>query len=223
MNNLTWVFLVSDTENLTWVLLLLQIWRILHECSLLQIQIILSECSYCCKYGGSYMSSPLVADMEDRTWVLLVADMEDLTWVLHLLLCLFVFVCLILYVPVNNLSVTSGQVYLGWTSTKQGLMCLAQGHNAVTQMRLKPRALRSWVKHSTTEPLRSHAPLVADMEALTWKFLVADTEDLIWVLLLLQIWRLLHESSLLQIRRILYECTSCCRYGGSYMKIPCCR
>ena len=29
---------------------------------------------------------------------------------------------LILYVPVNNLSVMSGQVFLGWTSTKQGLM-----------------------------------------------------------------------------------------------------
>ena len=113
MEDLTWVFLAADTENLTWVILSLQIWRILHKCSLLQIQMILSECSYCCKYGGSYMSSPLVADMEDRTWVLLVADMEDFIWVLHLLLCLFVFVCLILYVPVNNLSVTSGQVYLG--------------------------------------------------------------------------------------------------------------
>ena len=38
---------------------------------------------------------------------------------------------LILYVPVNNLSVMSGWAFLGWTSTKQGLMCLAQGHNAV--------------------------------------------------------------------------------------------
>ena len=25
----------------------------------------------------------------------------------------------------------SGQVFLGWTSTKQGLMCLTQGHNTV--------------------------------------------------------------------------------------------
>ena len=34
-------------------------------------------------------------------------------------------------------------------------MCLAQGHNAVTPVRLKPVASRSRVKHSTTEPLRS--------------------------------------------------------------------
>ena len=46
-------------------------------------------------------------------------------------------------------------VFLGWTSTKLGLMCLAQGHNAVTPMRLEPTALRSQVKHFTTEPLRS--------------------------------------------------------------------
>ena len=32
---------------------------------------------------------------------------------------------------------------------------LAQGHNAVTQVRLEPAATRSRVKHSTTEPLRS--------------------------------------------------------------------
>ena len=58
---------------------------------------------------------------------------------------------LIIYVPVNNLSVMYKQVFLGWTSTKQGLMCLAQGHNAVTLVRLEPAALQSWVKHSTTE------------------------------------------------------------------------
>ena len=43
---------------------------------------------------------------------------------------------LLLYILVNNLSVTSGGVFLGWTSTKLGLMCLAQGHNAVTPVRL---------------------------------------------------------------------------------------
>ena len=35
-------------------------------------------------------------------------------------------------------------------------MCLAQGHNAVTPVRLEPAAPRSRVKQSTTEPLRSH-------------------------------------------------------------------
>ena len=34
-------------------------------------------------------------------------------------------------------------------------MCLAQGRNAVTTMRLEPAAPRSRIKHSTTEPLRS--------------------------------------------------------------------
>ena len=57
--------------------------------------------------------------------------------------------------PINNLSVIKGRVFLGWTVTKLGLMCLAQGHNAVTPVRLEPAAPRSWVKHSTTEPLRS--------------------------------------------------------------------
>ena len=32
-------------------------------------------------------------------------------------------------------------------------MCLAQGHNAVTPVRLKPASPPSQVKHSTTEPL----------------------------------------------------------------------
>ena len=41
--------------------------------------------------------------------------------------------------PNNNLSVIKGQVFLGWTSTKLGLMCLAQGHNAVMLVRLDPR------------------------------------------------------------------------------------
>ena len=35
-------------------------------------------------------------------------------------------------------------------------MCLAQGHNAVMPVRLELGAPRSRVKHSTTEPLRSH-------------------------------------------------------------------
>ena len=33
---------------------------------------------------------------------------------------------------------------------------LLKDHNAVTPVRLEPAALRSRVKHSTTEPLRSH-------------------------------------------------------------------
>ena len=36
-------------------------------------------------------------------------------------------------------------------------MCHAQGHNAVTLDRLEPAIPRSWVKHFTTEPLRSQS------------------------------------------------------------------
>ena len=36
-------------------------------------------------------------------------------------------------------------------------MCLPQGHNTVTPVRLEPAAPRSWVKHSITEPLGSLA------------------------------------------------------------------
>ena len=59
------------------------------------------------------------------------------------------------YVPDNSFSVISGRVFLGWTSTKHALMCLAQGLNPVTPVRLEPAAPRSRVKHYTTEPLRS--------------------------------------------------------------------
>ena len=68
------------------------------------------------------------------------------------------FVCflfdLILSVPVNNFSVMSGRVFLGLTSTKQGLMCLAQVHNTVALVRFEPATRRPQV-NSTTEPLRS--------------------------------------------------------------------
>ena len=64
--------------------------------------------------------------------------------------------CLIwFFTSVNNLSVIKGWIFLGRTSTKLGLMCLAQGHNAVMLLRLEPPAPLSRVKHSTTEPLRS--------------------------------------------------------------------
>ena len=69
-------------------------------------------------------------------------------------ICLFV--CFPSLRPINNLSVINGRVFLGWTSTKLGLMCLAQWHNAVTPMRLELAAPWSRVKYSTTEPLRSH-------------------------------------------------------------------
>ena len=48
---------------------------------------------------------------------------------------------LILNIPVNNISVMSGQVFLGLTSTKQRIKCLAHGHNAVPPVRLKQHHL----------------------------------------------------------------------------------
>ena len=42
-------------------------------------------------------------------------------------------VCLIWF---NNFSVISGRIFFCWTTIKQGLMWIAQGHNAVTQVRL---------------------------------------------------------------------------------------
>ena len=49
---------------------------------------------------------------------------------------------------------------MGLTGLKQykaRINVLAQGHKAVTPVRLAPAAPRSQVKHSTTEPLRSHS------------------------------------------------------------------
>ena len=52
-------------------------------------------------------------------------------WFIYFCLLDFVFV----YVQVINFSVIMGWALLGWISTKQGLMCLAQGHKAVTPVR----------------------------------------------------------------------------------------
>ena len=63
----------------------------------------------------------------------------------------FVSFDLILYVPVNTFSGLPGFNQY----RKQGLMCLAQGHNVVMPVRVEPATRRSRVKHSFTEPLRS--------------------------------------------------------------------
>ena len=52
---------------------------------------------------------------------------------------------LILYITVDNFSVSSGQVFLGCFSTKQRVKCLAQGRNTVGE--------------SSTLPLSHCAPL----------------------------------------------------------------
>ena len=81
------------------------------------------------------------------------ADMHIISPVTHNWFCLF---DLILYAPVNSFSDMSGRVFLGWTRTKQGLICLAEGHNTVMTVRLEPATPWSPVKHSTSEPLHFH-------------------------------------------------------------------
>ena len=63
---------------------------------------------------------------------------------------------LILYVPVNNFSVTSVWVFLGSISTKQGLICLAQGHNYVMPVSLEPATPRSPDHLATALSMLSH-------------------------------------------------------------------
>ena len=63
----------------------------------------------------------------------------------------FSFFDLILYVPVNNFSVMWGHVFLGWTSTKQELTCLAQttqcsdaGEARTRNLSISSEALSHW-------------------------------------------------------------------------------
>ena len=62
----------------------------------------------------------------------------------------FYLIVLMLYAQVNNFSVMSAN-FLGGASTTQRIKCLAQGHNTVPPMRLKPVTPQSQVEHSTTE------------------------------------------------------------------------
>ena len=71
--------------------------------------------------------------------------------------------------PINNLSVIKGRVFLGWTSTKLGLMFLLKD---TMQWRRWGSNLRSRVKHSTTEPLRSHVFM-----SLKIVFILANSAD----------------------------------------------
>ena len=48
--------------------------------------------------------------------------------------CSVLCLALILYIPVNIFSIMLGRVFLGGTSTKQKIKCLAQGHNTVTPL-----------------------------------------------------------------------------------------
>ena len=72
--------------------------------------------------------------------------------------------------PTNNLSVIKGRVFLGWTSSKLGLMLLLKDTTQWRQWGSNPQLLglksstlplsHCRVKHSTTEPLRSQCVCV---------------------------------------------------------------
>ena len=76
--------------------------------------------------------------------------------------CYIQSLCLIWFIMSRSpfFSVMSGQVFLGWTTTKQRTKHLAQGHNAVPPVRLKPATPRSWVKYSITETVRSSYSII---------------------------------------------------------------
>ena len=53
-------------------------------------------------------------------------------------------------------------------------MCLAQGHNLVRPVRHEPAAIRSRVKHSTTEPLRSQFSEVPEYAKMQFHITLLD-------------------------------------------------
>ena len=83
------------------------------------------------------------------------------------------FVCFDSLRPINNLSVKQGRVFLGWTSTKLGEMCLAQGPQGSDACEARTWGPRSRVKHSTTKPLRSQG-----LPCLSWQLLFEILEHL---------------------------------------------
>ena len=71
----------------------------------------------------------------------------------------FILFDFILYVPVNNFSVMSGRLSLGLTSTKQWLMCFAQGHQRGHKLE---RSRYSIAAHSTKIKMRRSREGVAE-------------------------------------------------------------
>ena len=78
-----------------------------------------------------FVTFPLVPLVRCGTWLyqFLIFASFYLNFIPYLDCLIKLFVCLRSgsLRPINNLSVTQGRVFLGWTSTKLGLMCLAQG------------------------------------------------------------------------------------------------
>ena len=76
----------------------------------------------------------------------------------------YYFFYLILYVPVNNFSVMSVRVFLGWTSNKQGLLC--QRSDAIEALTHSPSV--SSLESSTLPPSLSNS--IVHMYLFVWIF-----------------------------------------------------
>ena len=91
---------------------------------------------------------------------------------------------LILYIPaVNDFSVMSGWVFMGWTSTKQRIKCLAHGHNTVTLVSLETSSpsIKSNIlplSHCTSHKFRTLVKSVYRKNS----FLISQPKLMLWVL-----------------------------------------
>ena len=95
------------------------------------------------------LADNLFKQFEPRLWVIKY-------WASHgSKLTLLIF--LMLYVPVNNFSVISGQLFLGLTSTKQWIKYLAQGHSdsASSEARTSNLSIPSPTPYQLTGPPHS--------------------------------------------------------------------
>ena len=97
---------------------------------------------------------------------------------------------LILYVPS-----TIFQLYRDESSWVEPVLSwdkcvLLKDHNAVTPVRLEPAALRSRVKHSTTEPLRSQNHSTKWLNLLGYMYLVSTGPGLPGRWFYLHVWKL---------------------------------
>ena len=133
----------------------------------------------------------MIISLENIFWGLLLSGhfRQALLYVhLHIPFCLFV---LMVYTPVNNFLVMSGlfPIFQGLTSTKLRIKCLAQGHNAVPQLSLKPFDLKSdtlplshLAPHACAIHFKqwTHSPVVTTLLWLTVRAQLVHMCELVW-------------------------------------------
>ena len=85
----------------------------------------------------SICSSPVIIMYSQETWK-----------TVYILVSRLLRFCMMWFFTAQStiFKVMSGWIFLGWTSTKQVVMCLAQEHNAERLVRVHPTTSRSWVK-----------------------------------------------------------------------------